>query len=230
VSARPAADTLEMILEALGKLSGRAILDAGCGHGRLTSALAGRGAKVTAVDPDETAVTAARKAAPAARIERSGAEALTFPDKSFDGVVMLNSLHHVPVALQAAALGEMARVAKPGAPVVIVEPLAEGSFFAAMLPVEDETEIRAEAQAAMAAACAVGRALRLVEIVEYERLSTFADVDAFLAALVASDPARRAILTEARPAVEALIAEHGEAAEGGFFLRQPHRMHRLVAR
>lgn len=223
-------DTLEKILGALGEISGRAILDAGCGHGRLTSALAGRGAKVSAIDPDETAVTAARKTAPAARIEQSGAEALPFAERSFDGVVMLNSLHHVPVALQRQALGEMARVAKPGAPVVIVEPLAEGSFFAAMLPVEDETEIRAQAQAALAAAHADDGPLRLVEIVEYERLSTFADVDAFLAALVASDTARRTVLAAARPAVEALIAEHGEAAESGFTLRQPHRMHRLAPR
>lgn len=230
MNARPVGDTLEKILGALGEIEGRAILDAGCGHGRLTSALAGRGAKVTAIDPDETAVAAARKAAPAARVQRSGAEALPFPDKSFDGVVMLNSLHHVPVALQAGALGEMARVAKAGAPVVIVEPLAEGSFFAAMLPVEDETEIRAEAQAAVVTACADDGPLQLIEIVEYERVSTFADVDAFLAALVTSDPARGAVLAAARPAVEALVAEHGDAAEDGFILRQPHRMHRLVRR
>ncbi|MFC3693345.1 class I SAM-dependent methyltransferase [Chenggangzhangella methanolivorans] len=230
MSARPVADTLTVIFEALGEVSGRSVLDAGCGHGRLAAALLGRGAGVAAVDPDAAAVSAARTAAPAARVEQASAEALPFPDASFDGVVMLNSLHHVPVASQAGALAEMGRVAKPGAPVVIVEPLAEGSFFAAMRPVEDETEARAEAQAAIATACAEGGPLRLMETLEYERLNAFPDVEAFLRALVSADPAREIALAGARADVERLVAEHGEPVANGFALRQPHRMHQLVKR
>lgn len=227
---RRVADTLTVILEAFGDVSGRSILDAGCGHGRLAAALIGRGAGITAVDPDEAAVAAAAKAAPAARIEQASAEALPFPDASFDGVVMLNSLHHVPVASQAGALAGLARVAREGAPVLVVEPLAEGSFFAAMRPVEDETEVRAEAQEAIAKASAEGGPLRLVEVLEYERVDVFPNIDSFLKKLADADPARESALAGAQAEVERLIAQHGEPVANGFSLRQPHRMHRLVKR
>lgn len=224
---RRPADTLSEIEAALGPVEGREILDVGCGHGRLAAALARRGAIVSAVDPEAAAVEAARNAAPEARIEQAGAEALPFETARFDGVVMLNSLHHVPGGLIARALAEIARVARPGAPIIVVEPLAEGTFFGAMRPVEDETTVRAAAQRAIEAACAAGATLRLVEVVEFERAETFADVDQFLARLVAVDPARAAPAAAARPEVERLFAELAEPGPAGATLRQPLRMHRL---
>ncbi|GBD48603.1 SAM-dependent methyltransferase [Methylopila sp. Yamaguchi] len=228
--ARRVADTAAEILAALGPLEGRAILDVGCGQGRLSAALARRGARMTAVDPDGAAVFAARQAGPDLRVEQSGAEALPFADASFDGVVMLNSLHHVPSESLAAALSEIARVAAPDAPIVIVEPLAEGTFFEAMRPLEDETAIRAAAQAALDHACADGEPLILASIEEFERVEPFRDVEQFIERLVAVDPARRSALPAARGEVERLFATLSEPTALGATLRQPLRMHRLRRR
>ena len=225
---RPVSDALTEILKALGSIEGRKTLDVGCGHGRLAAALCGRGAQVTAVDVEASAVDVARRAAPDARVRQASAEALPFEDSAFDAVVMLNSLHHVPEGSLAGALAEMARVAKPDAAVVIVEPLAEGTFFEAMRPVEDETEVRAAAQRAITRACEAGGPLRLVGIVEFERIDAFPHVDGFLEKLVTADPARRAVLPGARPEVERLFAALAESAASGATLRQPHRLHRLA--
>jgi len=142
-------------------------------------------------------------------------------------VVMLNSLHHVPRESLAAALAEIARVVAANAPIVIVEPLAEGTFFDAMRPLEDETAIRAAAQAALDDACADGGPMILVSIEEFDRVEPFRDVEQFIERLVAVDPARRSALPAARGEVERLFAELSEPTALGATLRQPLRMHRL---
>ncbi len=104
----------------------------------------------------------------------------------------------------------------------MVEPLAEGPFFRAMLPVEDETPIRAAAQAAIAAAVEAGAVTRLASG-EYDDVRRFADADAFLAMIVAVDPARAATAERERARVVELVAQEGAPTEGGVFLPQPHR-------
>lgn len=217
---RPVGVTLDIIAAQIGPLEGLSILDVGCGGGGLARALGAKGAKVTGVDPQEAALATARTRAPDADFRQAGAEALPFPDASFDRVVFLNSLHHVPVPLMGAALKEAVRVSR--GPVLVVEPLAEGPFFRAMLPVEDETPIRAAAQAAIAAAVEAGAVTRLASG-EYDDVRRFADADAFLAMIVAVDPARAATAERERARVVELVAQEGAPTEGGVFLPQPHR-------
>lgn len=217
---RPVGVTLDIIAAEIGPLEGLSILDVGCGGGGLARALRAKGAKVTGVDPQEAALAIARTRAPEADFRQAGAEALPFPDASFDRVVFLNSLHHVPVPLMGAALKEAVRVCK--GPVLVVEPLAEGPFFRAMLPVEDETSIRAAAQAAIAATVGSG-ALKRLASGEYDDVRRFADADAFLAMIVAVDPARAATAARERDRVVQLVAQEGAPTEGGVLLPQPHR-------
>jgi ubiquinone/menaquinone biosynthesis C-methylase UbiE len=47
------------------------------------------------------------------RFEKAGAQAIPFPDASFDGALMLKSLHHVPMPLMDQAVAELARVLRP---------------------------------------------------------------------------------------------------------------------
>lgn len=218
-------DTLSLVLETFAPAEGRRILDIGCGPGVLAKALAARGAAVTGIDPGEAAIRDAAARVPGARFERAFAEALPFGDGSFDGAVILNALHHVPAP--GAALAEAARVVGPGCPVLVVEPLAEGSFFAALRPIEDETAIRAAAQAAIAAALASG-AFACARDITFERHEIFADLAAFLARVTAVDPARGTAI-EADPAtIRAAFEEAAMRVEGGYSLTQPLRAHVLI--
>jgi len=221
---RPVAATQAVILQWLGPLAGRSVLDVGCGGGALARVLTARGAQVTGVDPQPEALATARARVPEARFEAAGAEALPFADASFDAVVFLNSLHHVPGPLMADALREAGRVSR--GPVLVIEPLAEGPFFSAMRPVEDETPIRAEAQAVLVAALAGD--FTLLKGGEYDDVRRFADVDAFLAMVVAVDPARAHVAAQERERVAAIMAEVGTPSDGGVQLAQPHRAHLLT--
>ncbi|TCT04379.1 class I SAM-dependent methyltransferase [Aquabacter spiritensis] len=222
--ARPQLSTLDVVRTALAPVADAAILDVGCGGGALARALGDAGARVTGIDPQETALEAARRRAPAATFLRATAETLPFADAQFDRVVFLNSLHHVPEQDMAQALAEAARVAR--GTVLIVEPLAEGPSFQTMLPIEDETAIRAAAQAAIAQAVSAGL-LSPVSSGDYDDPRIVADVDAFLARAVAVDPARGPRAVREKPQVGALLAQFGVPVAGGFRLSQPHRVHLL---
>ena len=220
-------DTLSLVLDAFAPIAGRRLVDVGCGPGAMTAALAGHGARMTGIDPGTAAIAAARERAPDCTFEAGLAERLPFADGAFDGAVILNALHHVPDPR--AALDEAARVVVPEGRIVVVEPLAEGSFFAALRPVEDETAIRAAAQAAIAEAIAAGR-FRCLADTTFVRRETFTDRDAFLERVAAVDPARRVAIRDNAAAIAApLAAAPDRAADGRYGLSQPLRAHVLVA-
>lgn len=219
-------DALTLIRETFSPLGGKAILDIGCGAGVLAKALAAEGAVVTGIDPGAEALAKARQAVPGARFEAASGEALPFMDASFDGAVMLNALHHVPDPGR--ALAEAGRVLRAGCRLVVVEPLAKGTFFEALRPIEDETDIRAAAQAAIAAAMVSGR-YACERDVTVSRRESFPDLEAFLARVTAVDPARAGAIRDRRDIVEAAFAQAAEAgADGRYALVQPLRIHVLT--
>ena len=97
-----------------GVRSGQRVLDVGCGPGALTAELVGRvGAPaVSAVDPSEPFVTAARERHPEVDVRQAGAESLPFEGASFDAA--LAQLVVQFMADPAAGVAEMRRVTKPG--------------------------------------------------------------------------------------------------------------------
>jgi ubiquinone/menaquinone biosynthesis C-methylase UbiE len=224
-----ATSTISVILAAFAPLAGKRILDIGCGAGVLAGSLSERGACVTGVDPNPEAVAAARRAVPAATFHQARAEALSLADDSFDGAVFLNSLHHVPEPAMQRALAEAARVVEPARPIVVIEPLAEGSFFSALRPVEDETKIRTAAQETLRRTLEGGM-FELVSRADYLRRERFTDVDEFLTRIVAVDPTRATAAAERRPDIEAAFRCHARAAaDGRITLEQPLRAHVLTA-
>ena len=90
------------------------ILDVGCGPGALTTELVRRlgSDAVTAVDPSEQFVRAARERLPGVNVVRASAEHLPFPEKSFDGVLAQLVVHFMTDAV--VGLTEMARVTRLG--------------------------------------------------------------------------------------------------------------------
>jgi ubiquinone/menaquinone biosynthesis C-methylase UbiE len=91
---------------------GEATLDVGCGEGRVSRDLVARGHRVTGLDASPTLLRAAAEADPAASHVQGRAEALPFPDASFDLIVAYNSL--MDVADMPVAVAEASRVLGPG--------------------------------------------------------------------------------------------------------------------
>ncbi|WP_182376861.1 class I SAM-dependent methyltransferase [Nocardioides sp. WS12] len=135
------------MLDLAGEVTGRRILDAGCGSGPLTAALRDRGAVVTGFDASAAMVELAR--------QRLGDDAdlhvaclgepLPFADGEYDDVVASLVLHYLED--WTGALSELRRVLKPGgrllvsvnhpAAYAIVYPEAE--YFAVTKYSEDYT-------------------------------------------------------------------------------------------
>ena len=201
-------------------LDGKALLDIGCGQGKLSRALAKRGASVTGVDPQEAILVLARKNAPDATFEQAGGEALPFADNTFDGAVMLNSLHHVPEDVIDAGLTEAMRVLKPGGIYLILEPLAKGGYQEVFAPIDDETEVRAMALDRLKAFIdRTGTHVALRS--EFETMIPEENAESVLTGGLRVDPARAALIEEKRDEVTRLFAQHVQQTDRGPALDQP---------
>ena len=97
---------------------GMAVLDAGCGPGAMAEALARMGCQVTAVDLEPKPEWEERSRLGIKFIQAS-AEALDFNADTFDAVLVMDALHHMENPEK--GLAELARVAKPAAPILVVE-------------------------------------------------------------------------------------------------------------
>lgn len=159
------ADELD-VLEALVPLQGARIIEAGCGAARLARDLVQRhgAAEVTGIEVDDRQL-AKNLLEPAERLrfEHAGAEAIPFGDASFDGAMMLKSLHHVPIALMDHALLEIARVLRPRGWLYVSEPVYAGPLNELIRLFNDEGEVRAAAQSALDRVIASGQWLAAAE-------------------------------------------------------------------
>jgi 2-polyprenyl-6-hydroxyphenyl methylase/3-demethylubiquinone-9 3-methyltransferase len=90
------------------------ILDVACGGGFLSNPLAAAGHEVTGIDLSEDSLSVAQRhdITHSARYLPMDARALTFPDRTFDVVCMMDFLEHLPE--RDAVLREAARVLRPG--------------------------------------------------------------------------------------------------------------------
>ena len=201
------------VLERLVPLSDRDVVDIGCGGGVLVRALGARGARVTGVEISESQLAAAIRDddGTGARYVVGLAQRLPLSEQSTDVVVFMRTLHHVPPDDMLAALGEARRVLRPGGAVYIAEPLAEGDFFELTSLIEDEREVRAAAQRAIAEAAAAG--LEGVESLEYDVRLCLAGLDAFAARTISVDPARGEVFEERKALLAEAFERLGEPGE-----------------
>ncbi|HVL54980.1 MAG TPA: methyltransferase domain-containing protein [Burkholderiaceae bacterium] len=101
--------------EFAGVADGDRVLDVGTGTGALAAAVAAMTSRseVVGIDPSPGFIAAAtRNAGPRLKLERGDAQALPFPDRSFDRSMALLVMNFVPEPEQ--ALREMRRVTRPG--------------------------------------------------------------------------------------------------------------------
>ena len=164
------------------ELHGRDIVDIGCGDGAFVRALAKAGANPVGIEVSEAAVERASTKDPGNRYLLGSAEAIPLPDASVDVAVLMRSLHHVPDPNT--AFPELRRVVRDL--VYIAEPLATGEFFELIKSVDDETEVRAKAQQAIADATGFER----LRTIEYEVTISLASFEALRDRVLAADPGR----------------------------------------
>jgi ubiquinone/menaquinone biosynthesis C-methylase UbiE len=120
---RRSADLAQRVRRLLGPFTGdEAALDAGCGTGAVAFALAPQVAEVVGVDTRADYLDAAREAAPAnVRFVEGDVMALPFGYAEFDLVCCHRVLHHV--RRPELAVSELARVARPGGKIFLVDQL-----------------------------------------------------------------------------------------------------------
>jgi 2-polyprenyl-3-methyl-5-hydroxy-6-metoxy-1,4-benzoquinol methylase len=98
-----------------GLPAGGSVLDLGCGCGvPVDRSLAAAGYQVTGVDISDVQIERARRLVPAATFIRADASAVTFPAASFDAIVCLYVLIHMPLDAQPGLLRRAAGWLRPG--------------------------------------------------------------------------------------------------------------------
>ncbi len=111
------AHTVPALLDAAAIGPGSSVLDAGCGTGTLTAAALERAAAVTAVDAEESMVTATAASCPGAIVIRAELPRLPFPAAGFDAAVANFVINHV--GRPAEAVAELGRVTRAGGRVAV---------------------------------------------------------------------------------------------------------------
>lgn len=108
-------------VSSLQQWEGKLVLDAGTGFGRFARALALKGAKVLGIDinPDMIEIASSNNYDLSQSItwQLGDIENLILQDESFDAVVCMETLMHIPVPSK--AIAEFARVTRPGGIVVV---------------------------------------------------------------------------------------------------------------
>ena len=110
--ARLTSQAIGPLLDAVGVRQGIRLLDVATGPGYVAAAAAARGARVVGIDFSAPMVARARELNPAVEFQEGDAEALSFPDGSFDAVVMNFGILHLARPEQ--AISHAARVLRPG--------------------------------------------------------------------------------------------------------------------
>lgn len=100
------------------------ILDVGCGTGAFLRLLRGRSGfplHLTGIDASEDMLEKARGDAGSISFQCGDASILPFGSASFDAVVSILALHHMSEEIRGRAIGEMARVLRPGGRIILLD-------------------------------------------------------------------------------------------------------------
>lgn len=214
------ADTFSIIANALHKAQAKHIVDFGCGQGEMAIKLTASGFVVTGVDPSADALEIARLHNPQINYLHGTAENPPVDAESFDAAYFLNSLHHVPEAfMQQAVLSAIHTVHTDGV-VLVIEPMAAGSFFRAMRPVEDESEIRNLAVQTIDTLIAEG-AVQLIDLQRWDRENGFGSMEDFTDYLLRVDPQRAESVIKNKTQLAKAWRDNVTIRDGRAYLSQP---------
>lgn len=159
-------DELSLLNDWVG-LNDQNIIELGCGAAKLSRELLKRfpRSRVTGLEVDRIQHEKnLLKPQEGLTFLAAGAQEIPFPDATFDLAIMLKSLHHIPVELMHQALGEIARVVRPGGKLYVSEPVYAGALNSITSIYNEERVVRIEAQRALDAAIAGGKWVQRNEI------------------------------------------------------------------
>ena len=206
-------------------LSGKDIVELGCGTAVHTRILAGTDATrtVIAFDVDNVQIERhqQRCALPNVEFRRGGAESIALADECADIVCLFKSLHHVPVAALDSALAEIARILRPCGLAYVSEPIFAGTFNDIIRLFHDEQAVRAAAFAALRRAVRSGM-FELVEEIFFLTPSHFRDFSDFEQRIIGATHTRHHLSAETYARVKTLFAKHMTA--GGATFQIPMRV------
>jgi SAM-dependent methyltransferase len=229
----------ESVFDAIAVGPGMALLDAGCGGGFALQLAAKRGATVTGFDACAPLLDIARERVPDADIRQGDLESLPFAEHTFDAVTAFNSVQFA--ADQVAALRELRRVAKSGAPVGILvwgaaERCESRVILAAIGGLLPPPPPGAEGPFALSGP---GRLEELAEAAglvperadEVPTPLIYPDLDTAVRTQLSSGPARLAIEHAGQPATrKALAAAFADSRQPDGSYRQDNAFRYLIAR
>ena len=117
---------LGLLVRDLGDIRGKTVLDVGCGVGRVTMELLKAGARVTGLDNSAKMLSITEQKVKAASLSplfdavKSNAAENALPDWSYDIVVCVGLLEHLPLNIRIDTLDHLYRVLKPGGSIYLV--------------------------------------------------------------------------------------------------------------
>ncbi len=216
----------EVLREVL-TLEGLRVLDVGSGAGPLVRYMTKHGASAVGLECGAAQLAKARATTAEGDeeyVEGFGQD-MPFEASSFDAVIFFNSLHHVPSEFMDAALEEAVRVVRPGGTVYVAEPVADGPSFEMYAPVDDETEVRALADEAIAR---IGLSkLNHEKLVHYDTVHHYGSYEELREEGTRIEPSRAAAFEEHEAVMRANFERFGVPSDKGYGFDQPMRVNVL---
>ena len=124
----------------LNNLSGTKILDAGCGVGNDCKYAQERGFEIVGIDFADEIIKEAKKKYPVGNFKVMDVTQLSFPKETFDGIIFINVLFHLPKSQIDHVFNELNKVLKKGGKMIMIfqegdeekiveEPLERGYYM-----------------------------------------------------------------------------------------------------
>ena len=103
------------------------VLDVGCGLGLTGEYLTKKGFKVTGIELDSAIVDKTKKYT-SYEVHNESATKLPYSDSSFDAIIFMYVMHHIPIEKHKSVLSEAKRVLKSTGKMIMIEPTVNSKF------------------------------------------------------------------------------------------------------